>query len=309
MIFAGSASRKLTEAICSELGVPVRKSTYRKFSDQNTFVQIDESVRGQDVFIVQSTIHTANDTFMELLFWIDAFKRASASSVTAVIPYFSYGKGDKKDEPRVSIRARVCADCLEAAGCDRVVSMDLHSPQIQGFFRIPVDNLFGRHTLGEHILSEAGRDLVIVAADTGFADQARHFSRLLGVPVAFSLKHRPDHGEQAEVVDIIGQVEGKTALIVDDFVISGGTLISGAANLRQKGAKRVLAAVTHGIFSPGAVDRINSSQLEALYITDSVENHPEPLNSKIRTVSVAPCFAEAIRRISSNESLGEMFPG
>ncbi len=308
MIFAGSGSQRLTADICRILDVPVRQNTCRRFSDGNTFVQIDESVRGRDVFIVQSTIHSANDTFMELLFWIDAFKRASASSVTAVIPYFSYGKGDKKDEPRVSIRARVCADCLEAAGCDRVVTMDLHSPQIQGFFRIPVDNLFGRSTLAEQINNKAGDNLVIVAADTGFAQEARDFARMLNVPVAVSLKHRPNHSEKAEVIDIIGQVKGKTAIIVDDFVISGGTLISGAANLKKKGAARVMAAVTHGIFSPGAMARIESSELEALYITDSVENHPEPLGRKIVSVSVAPCFAEAIRRISCNESLGEMFP-
>jgi len=308
MIFAGTASIKLTSSICKWLNVPVRKSECRTFSDGNTFVQVGENVRGRDVFIVQSTIHKTNDRFMELLFWIDALKRASAASVTAVIPYFSYGKGDKKDEPRVSIRARVCADALEAAGCDRVVTMDLHSPQIQGFFHIPVDNLFGLHTLGDQVRKDGAENLVVVAADTGFAEEARKFARYLNTPVAISVKHRPDHNERAEVIDIIGEVKGKTALIVDDFVISGGTLIEDARDLKSKGAKCVMAAVTHGVFSPGAMKRIEESELEKLYVTDSVENLPEPLSDAIRVVPVASCFGEAIRRISRKESISAMFP-
>jgi ribose-phosphate pyrophosphokinase len=278
------------------------------FSDGNTFVQVGENVRGRDVFVVQSTIHRTNDCFMELLFWVDAFKRASAATVTVVMPYFSYGKGDKKDEPRVSIRARVCADALEAVGCDRVVSMDLHSPQIQGFFRIPVDNLMGLHALGDQVRADGAENLVVVAADTGFADEARKFARYLNVPVAIGVKQRPDHSERAEVIDIIGDVRGKTALIVDDFVISGGTLIEDAVNLRNKGAARVIAAVTHGVFSHGSMKRIAESELEALYVTDTVENRPEPLDQKIRVVSVAACFGEAIRRISRRESISAMFP-
>lgn len=309
MIFTGTASRELTASVCQWLKLPVCRSTSRTFSDGNTFVQVEENVRGQDVFVIQSTIHRTNDTFMELLFWVDAFKRASAKSVTAVIPYFSYGKGDKKDEPRVSIRARVCADALEAVGCDRVVTMDLHSPQIQGFFRIPVDNLMGLNALGDQVRKDGIEDLVVVAADTGFAEEARKFARYLGTPVAISVKQRPDHDEQAEVVDIIGDVRGKTCLIVDDFVISGGTLIEDAKNLKSKGAARVMAAVTHGVFSPGSMRRIAESDLEILYITDSVENRPEPLDEKVRVVPVAACFGEAIRRISRNESISEMFTG
>jgi len=308
MIFSGTASTGLSSSICRNLNVPLRKGDCLTFSDGNTFVQVGENVRGRDVFVVQSTIHRTNDKFMELLFWIDALKRASAASVTAVIPYFSYGKGDKKDEPRVSIRARVCADALEAVGCDRVVTMDLHSPQIQGFFRIPVDNLFGLHTLGDQVKKDGAENLVVVAADTGFAEEARKFARYLDTPVAISVKHRPDHNERAEVIDIIGDVKGKTALIVDDFVISGGTLIEDARDLKSKGASRVMAAVTHGVFSPGAMSRIQDSELETLYVTDSVENTPEPLIGKVRVVPVASCFAEAIRRISRKESISAMFP-
>ena len=308
MIFPGSASVNLTESICKWLKVPVRKAESRTFSDGNTLVQVGENVRGRDVFIVQSTIHRTNDKFMELLFWIDAFKRASASSVTAVIPYFSYGKGDKKDQPRVSIRARVCADSLEAAGCNRVVTMDLHSPQIQGFFRIPVDNLMGLPALGDRVVDDGSDDLVVVAADTGFAEEARKIARHLGASVAIGVKQRPGHDERAEVMDIIGNVEGKTGLIVDDFVISGDTLTENARNLRSKGATRVMAAVTHGVFSPGSMERIANSQLDALYVTDSVENRPEPLIDRVKVVPVASCFGEAIRRISRRESISAMFP-
>jgi ribose-phosphate pyrophosphokinase len=308
MIIPGSGSLELTASICEWLGVPVRDVNCHTFSDGNTFVQVKENVRGRDVFVVQSTIHRTNDRFMELLFWIDALKRASASTVTAVIPYFSYGKGDKKDEPRVSIRARVCADALEAVGCDRVVTMDLHSPQIQGFFRIPVDNLLGLHALGDKVKQDGAENLVVVAADTGFAEEARKFARYLDTPVAISVKQRPNHDEKAEVIDIIGDVRGKTALIVDDFVISGGTLIEDARNLKSKGASRVMAAVTHGVFSPGTMKRLANSDLEALYVTDSVENRPEPLIDIIREVPVAACFGEAIRRISRRESISAMFP-
>ena len=308
MIFPGTASLELTASICEWLDVPVRKSDCHTFSDGNTFVQVGENVRGRDVFVIQSTIHRTNDRFMELLFWVDALKRASAASVTAVIPYFSYGKGDKKDEPRVSIRARVCADALEAVGCDRVVTMDLHSPQIQGFFRIPVDNLLGLHTLGDQVRKDGAENLVVVSADTGFAEEARKFARYLDAPVAISVKHRPDHDERAEVIDIIGDVQNKTALIVDDFVISGGTLIEDARDLKSKGVARVMAAVTHGVFSPGAMKRLADSEIEVLYVTDSVENRPEPLIDKIHVVPVAACFGEAIRRISRRESISAMFP-
>src|SRR5690606_32830842 len=194
-----------------------------------------------------STVFPTNDNFMELLFWLDAFKRASAESVTAVIPYFSYAKGDKKDEPRVSIRARVCADAIEAAGADRVVAMDLHAPQIQGFFRIPVDNLYALPVLCERLQREHLQDVVVVAPDAGFAKEARRYASALRASVAIADKERREHDERAEVWDISGEVAGKTAVIVDDFTISAGTLVSAAEQLVERGARQVYAMVSHGV--------------------------------------------------------------
>ena len=308
MVFSGSASRRLTARVCAYLDTTSRKSETVVFSDGNTFVRVQENVRGRDVFLIQSTIHKTNDNFMELLFWIDAFKRASAASVTAVIPYFSYGKGDKKDEPRVSIRARVCADAIEVAGADRVVTMDLHAPQIQGFFRIPVDNLYGHPTLSDRIRQLVSEDFVVVAPDTGFADEARLYADYLGVGVAIGDKQRTHLNETAQVLDIIGNVSGRTAVVVDDFVISGGTLVEVARKLAEKGVRRVLAAVTHGVFSPGSMEKINQSPIERLLVTDTIENPPVRLSEKIEVVSVASCFGEAIRRIHRRESISAMFP-
>ena len=199
-------------------------------------MRVLENVRGRDVFLVQGTAFPANDNFMELLFWIDALKRASAASVTAVIPYFSYAKGDKKDEPRVSIRARVCADAIEAAGVDRVVTLDLHAPQVQGFFKVPVDDLYAMPVLCDAIAAKALPDLVVVAPDAGFAKKARQWSERLRAPLAIADKRRVDHSESAEVVELIGSVEGRTALIVDDFTISAGTLVDAARVLVERGA-------------------------------------------------------------------------
>lgn len=309
MLFAGSASRRLTQRIADYLGIPVRQSETIVFSDGNTFVRVLESVRGQDVYIVQSLAHRTNDYFMELLFWVDAFRRASAASVTAVIPYFGYGKGDKKDEPRVSIRARVCADALEAAGADRVVSMDLHAPQLQGFFRIPVDNLYGHPSLCERIKEIMPEGVVVVAPDTGFADEARMYAGYLKVPVAIGNKQRTAHDERAQVREIIGDVAGKTAVIVDDMIVSGGTLIDAARLLREeKGATRVFAAVTHAVLTPGSMEKIDRSKIERLIVTDTVEGQPVALSGKVEVVSVAACFGEAIRRIHNRESVSEMFP-
>src|SRR5437899_12756451 len=200
LVFAGSGSRGLTARICDYLQITQGKNETLHFSDGNTFVRILENVRGRRVYLVQSTVFPSNDHFMELLFWIDAFKRASAASVTVVIPYFSYAKGDKKDEPRVSIRARVCADCLEVAGADRVVTMDLMPPQIQGFFHVPVDDLYAMPILCDALAAEGLSDVVMVSPDAGFAKKARHFARRLGAPLAILEKERPDHSEPPEVV-------------------------------------------------------------------------------------------------------------
>lgn len=307
MIFAGSGSPRLTASICDYLHVIQGKNETLHFSDGNTFVRILENVRGRRVYIVQSTIFPTNDNFVELLFWIDALKRASADSVTVVIPYFSYAKGDKKDEPRVAIRARVCADAIEAAGANRVVTMDLHAPQIQGFFHVPVDNLYALPTLAECIRNKHLRNLIIVSPDIGFAKQARRYASELGVSIAIADKERTAHDEQAHVLEIIGDVKGKTAFIVDDFTISGGTLTTVAETLIEQGALEVYAAVTHGVLAPGSVERIDSSPIKKLIITDTVEHQPVTFSAKIEVVSVAPLFGEAIKRIHNRESISEMF--
>ncbi|MCX7805787.1 MAG: ribose-phosphate diphosphokinase [Planctomycetota bacterium] len=307
-VFGGSGSQRLTRNICRHLGIEPGRGECLRFSEGNLFVRILENVRGGEIYIVQSTAFPANDNFMELLFWIDAFKRASASSVTAVIPYFSYAKGDKKDEPRVSIRARVCADAIEAAGADRVVTMDLHAPQIQGFFRVPVDDLYAMPVLCEAIRSEGLSDLVIVAPDTGFARKAKAYAHHLKASLAIGYKQRTAHDENARAIEIVGDVAGKTVLLVDDFTISGGTLISVAGKAIEKGARDVYAAISHGVFAKGAAAKIDASPLKRVYVTDTVETQPETLPKKVSVVSAASLFAEAIRRIHNRESISVLFP-
>ncbi len=232
------------------------------FSEGNVFVQIQENVRGRDTFIIQGVHYPVNDNFVELLFWIDALKRASAQQVTVVIPFFSYAKGDKKDEPRVSIRARVCADAIEAAGADRVLTMDLHSPQIQGFFNIPVDHLYGRYVISAHVKKLEIPNLVVCSPDIGFAKDASAYAQLLGVPVVIGNKQRTDHSEKAEVLEVIGEVKGKNVLMVDDFTITGNSLISMADLLKRRGAQDIYAAVTHGVLSKGAGPRLAASPIK-----------------------------------------------
>jgi ribose-phosphate pyrophosphokinase len=307
MLFAGSASRKLGAAIAAYLDCPLGMNETLQFSEGNLFVRVLENVRGRDVFLVQGTAFPANDNFMELLFWIDALKRASATSVTAVIPYFSYAKGDKKDEPRVSIRARVCADAIEAAGVDRVVTLDLHAPQVQGFFKVPVDDLYAMPVMCDAIAAKGFADLVVVAPDAGFAKKARQWSERLGAPLAIADKRRVDHSETAEITELIGQVSGCTALIVDDFTISAGTLVDAARVLVERGATSVYAAVSHGLLAGPALERLDDSPIERLFMTDSVETQPLGLSSKVEVISVAKLFGEAIRRIARRESISVLF--
>ena len=305
VLLAGSASIGLASAVADYLDHPLGKAETLRFSDGNLFVRVLENVRGRDVFVVQAVAPPANDNFMELLFWVDALKRASASSVTAVIPYFSYAKGDKKDEPRVSIRARVCADALEAAGVDRVVTLDLHAPQVQGFFKVPVDDLRAAPVLCETIAAKTTGDLVVVAPDIGFAKQARDFADRLQAPLAIADKRRVDHTERAEITELIGDVAGRVALLVDDFTISAGTLIDAARVLMERGASSVLAAVSQAILTPESAAKIDASPIERLYATDAVPLPPESL--AIEPVSVAGLFGEAIRRISRRESISVLF--
>jgi ribose-phosphate pyrophosphokinase len=308
VILGGSGSPRLTRAICQYLGTQPANGEVLRFSDGNLFVRIRENVRGRDVYLVQSTVFPTNDNFMELLFWIDALKRASAKSVTVVMPYFSYAKGDKKDEPRVSIRARVCADAIEAAGADRVVTLDLHTPQIQGFFRVPVDDLYALPVLCEQITRKHLPNLIVVSPDTGFVKHARKYASFLGASIAIADKERTAHDERARVLEIIGDVRGKTALIVDDFTISAGTLANAADKLIERGASAVYAAVSHGVFSEGSMERLDRSPIQKLLVTDSIETQPVAFSQKIEVVSVAPLFGEAIRRIHQRESISVLFP-
>jgi ribose-phosphate pyrophosphokinase len=308
LIFGGSGSRKLAARIAEYLGVPLAKGEARRFSEGNLFVRVLENVRGRRCYVVQSTVFPTNDHFMELLFWIDALKRASAESVTAVMPFFSYAKGDKKDEPRVSIRARVCADAIEAAGADRVVTLDLHAAQIQGFFRIPVDDLYALPVLVDAVKEKNLENLVVVAPDTGFAKQARKYQKALRTGIAITDKERSGHDERARALELIGDVDGKTALIVDDFTISGGTLASAAELLVERGARAVHVLVSHGVFAEGSMERIEASPIESLITTDSIETQPVELSDRIEIVSVAPLLGEAIRRIHQHESISVLFP-
>jgi ribose-phosphate pyrophosphokinase len=307
LLFAGSGSPALTRKVADYLGIAVGNSETLRFSDGNLFVRIGDNVRGQDVYVVQSTVFPANDNFMELLFWIDAFKRASAASVTVIMPYFSYAKGDKKDEARVSIRARVCADAIEVAGADRIVTLDLHAPQIQGFFRKPVDNLSALPVLAERIRALELRSPVVVAPDVGFAKSARRYATALGAPLAIADKERLAHDEHAHVRSIIGEVAGHSAIVVDDFSVSAGTLVSVAEELRRLGARKIVAAITHGVLAERALAHLEKSPVERLFITDTVENHPVPLTRKVEVVSVAALLGEAIRRIHRRESISAMF--
>ena len=306
-IFAGNSSIKFAENMCKHLGTEVGKSQTITFSEGNTFVKILEKVRDKDVYIVQTIGVNPNNDFMELLFLIDAFKRASAGSITAIIPYFSYAKGDKKDEPRVSIRARVCADCLEITGVDRIITMDLHSPQIQGFFKKPVDHLYGMYPLCNYIRTKNIENLVVVSPDAGFAKNARNYANLLKAPVAIGDKTRLFHDENAAVLGIIGDVKGKNAVIVDDFTISCGTLIETARVLKEHGAEKIYACVSHALIRDRGLKSLTDSPIEELVITDTVENPLAFAHPKVKVVSVAELFADAVKIIHNKESLSRLF--
>jgi len=307
LIFAGSASRSLGSEIAEYLQLPLGRGEVVQFSEGNLFVRVLENVRGRHVHLIQGTVFPANDQFMELLFWIDALSRASAASVTAHIPYFSYAKGDKKDEPRVSIRARVCADAIEAAGADRVVTMDLHAPQVQGFFHIPVDDLYALPVLCDAIEEKGLPNLVVVAPDAGFVKKARKFATRLRAGLAIADKQRVGHNEQVEILSVMGDVRDRTALLVDDFVISGGTLAQAAIALQDLGATAVYAAITHGVFTERSMQALDDSPIELLVVTNTVESRLPVLSRKVEVISVAPLFGEAIRRIHQRESISVLF--
>ena len=308
-IFAGRTGKPFAQRMCDYLGAQMGDATTIMFDEGNIFVRINESIRDKDVYIVQPIGREPNDEFTELLFWIDAFKRSSANSVTAIIPYFSYAKGDKKDEPRVSIRARVCADCIEAIGVDRVLFMDLHADQVVGFFKKPVDHLSARPLLIEYVKRQGivNDDLVVVSPDAGSAKRVHSFATALQVPVAIGDKTRYDHKSDAKVLNIIGDVRDKNCLVVDDFSITGGTLVDIARALKENGAKRVFGALSHNVMTQKAIHRIEESDYEWLVSTDTLECPWANESTKLRTISAAPMFSQAVKTIHDRAPMSSMF--
>ena len=305
--FAGSGGQIMAERICQFLGVKLGSSEVITFSEGNTFVRVNETVRNRDCFLIQTIGTNANTEFVEAMFWMDALKRADAERVTMVMPYFSYAKGDKKDEPRVSIRARVCAESMELAGADRFIAMDLHAAQVQGFFKKPLDHLLAMPMLKEVITALNIDNAVIVSPDAGYAKDAHRFAKALNLPIAIGDKTRVDHTENAQLLNLIGDVKGKNCIVVDDFTISGGTLVNLAHMLKEHGANHIIAMLSHNVISSKGVEKINNSPIEYVISTDTVDNANILGQPKFKTVSVAPMFAETIRRSYNYESVQPLY--
>jgi ribose-phosphate pyrophosphokinase len=308
-LLSGNANLPLAQAIADYLELPLTEASVRRFADEEVFVEIHENVRGEDVFIVQPTGFPANDNLMELLICIDALKRASARRITAVIPYFGYARQDRKPGPRTPISAKLVANLITVAGANRVLSVDLHAGQIQGFFDIPTDNLYAAPVMSADILARfPAQNLTVVSPDVGGVVRARALAkRLNNAPLAIVDKRRERPGE-SEVMNIIGDVEGRFCVLVDDIVDSAGTLCNAAAALREAGAEDVVAYVTHGVLSGGAVARVDGSSLTELVITDSITATESVAQSKhIRTLTIAPLLAEAIKRIADESSVSSLF--
>jgi len=308
-LLAGNSNKTLAAAIGDYLDAPLTKAQVRRFADNEVFATIDENVRGEDVFVIQSTSYPANDNLMELLIVIDALKRASAKRITAVMPYFGYARQDRKTGGRTPISAKLVANLITRAGADRVLTLDLHAGQIQGFFDIPTDNLLPSLLLASDIRAQykVSNDLIIVSPDVGGVVRARALAKRLDIDLAIVDKRRSGPGE-SEVMNIIGEVEGRRCILYDDIVDSAGTLCNAAKALADQGATQVSAYISHGVLSGPAVERINSSVLTEVVITDSIEA-PERVSgcSKIRQISVAPLIGEAIRRIANEESVSKLF--
>jgi ribose-phosphate pyrophosphokinase len=305
-IYHGNANPDLARKICRYLGSDPGRAEVFQFANENIFVRILDNVREKDVFIVQPTSHPVNQSIMELLILIDAFKRASAGRITAVIPFYAYGRSDKKDQPRVPITARLIADMITVAGADRVLTMDLHQGQIQGFFNIPVDELTAVHLLSNYFRHKRIEDIVVVT-DLGFAKRARTFAELLDAPLAIIEKRRIGNLDRAELMNVIGDVKGKRAIIVDDEIDTGGTLMETVRALEREGVTEIYACATHGVLSDPAVDRIRDSSLREVVLTDSIPLAPAKRLRQITTLSVAPLIGEAIKRIHRGESVGALF--
>ena len=307
-IISGNSNRPLAEAIATCLNLPLARASVRRFADMEIFVEIHENVRGEDVFIIQSTSFPANDNMMELLIIIDALKRSSAKRITAVIPYFGYARQDRRPGPRTPISAKLVANLIDKAGADRVLTLDLHAAQIQGFFDIPTDNLFAAPVMTRDIEERFDlNNLVVVSPDVGGVVRARGLAKRIGAQLAIVDKRRERAGE-SEVMNVIGEVEGKRCILIDDIVDSGGTLCNAADALLKMGATEVMAYLTHGVLSGGAVARIASSSLKELVITDSIQpTEAVRVASNIRVLSIAPLMAEAIKRTANEQSVSSLF--
>lgn len=307
-IISGNSNRPLAEAISAYLSVPLTKASIRRFSDMEVFAEILENVRGEDVFVVQSSSYPANDNLMELLVMLDALKRGSARRITAVVPYYGYARQDRKTGPRTPISAKLVANIMTSAGADRVLTMDLHAGQIQGFFDIPVDNLVGSPVFVPDIKDKfQGEDVMIVSPDVGGVVRARAIAKRIDADLAIIDKRREKAGV-SEVMNVIGNVSGKTCILVDDIVDSAGTLCNAATALKENGAEKVYAYVVHGVLSGGAVARVSSSHLEKLVITDSIAaTEAVRVSHNIEPLSIAPLMGEAIRRISEERSVSALF--
>ncbi len=306
-IFTGNANPPLTKEICDTLNLPLACSSVKNFADGEIYLQIQENVRGADVFVVQPTSKPVDRNLMELLLMMDALKRASADRITAVLPYYGYARQDRKDKPRVPISAKLVAKVLETAGADRILTMDLHAAQIQGFFDIPVDHLFATPVMIDYLRTLQTAETIVVSPDAGGVERARAFAKRMNVPLAIIDKRRDDVNV-AEVMHIIGEVEGKDCLIVDDLIDTAGTLVKGAEALTSQGARSVIAAATHAVLSRPAVDRIANSSIKEVVLTNSIPLSEEAREcEKIRTLSVAPLLARAIQSIHEETSVSRLF--
>ena len=308
VIFAGNSHPQLVRDICDYLGQDIGQVEVFKFSNDNTFVKILENVRQKDVFILQSTVEPVNDHIMEMLIMIDAAKRASAGRITAVVPFYSYARTDKKDQPRVPITGRLVADLLETAGADRVVMIDLHAGQVQGFFQVPVDELTAMPRQVEYFLDRNLDDPVVVATDIGITKKARDFANWISAPLAIVEKRRVGNEDRVESLNVIGSVDGRLAILFDDEIGTGGTMIAAAEAVIAAGAKEIYVVATHGVLSGDASTRLaEMPYIKEVVITDTVPLPADKVNSKIKVISIAPLLGEAIRRIHEGRSVGELF--
>jgi len=306
-VFTGNAHPVLAEAVVKYLRIPLGKSEVFQFSNENIFVRILENVRERDTFIIQPLSSPVSNNLVELLIMIDALKRASAGRITAVVPYYGYGRTDKKDQPRVPITARLVADLLTVAGANRLLTVDLHAAQIQGFFSIPVDELTALYLLGNYFAKKNFDDLVVVATDIGIVKRARDLAAKLNAPLAIMEKRRVSNVDQTETLNVIGEVEGRVALTVDDEIDTAGSLVSVVSALEEQGVKEVYACCTHPIFSGTAIQRIASCPVKEVVVTDTVPVKDEKKSDKITVLPIAPLLGEAIRRIHTGKSIGALF--